>query len=62
MYSKHPLTLTSSLTIAALRSAKIRLLPFRGNRYLFGAKWVNRLNQLFIKNKLRIKNSPQKIQ
>ena len=29
------------------------LLPFRGKRYLFGAKWVNRLNQFFIINKLK---------
>ena len=29
------------------------LLPFRGNKYLFGGKWINWINQYFVKNKLK---------
>jgi len=29
------------------------LLPFRGSRFLFGAKWINRVNQYFVKKRLK---------
>ena len=29
------------------------LLPFRGSKYLFGGKWINRINQHIVKNKLK---------